>query len=377
MEEFVYVLLAGVAIFLIAGLLVGIPPLGGQEEIKTQTLFEEDFGSIGKVNTTFRRIRMNDFSVGVTRSNRTVEEVEEVEIKNGFFGENSRTIKFDAENPKSAYLSFEVYDTNLYGDLKVIVNGEEDVSSKMMTGITPNLKLENVKKGKNTVKIKAEGPGLRFWAPNLYILKDLELKVNDYGHHSFSKVFNVFEYELRGFSHGEFKFFVDEARRNSNLDLKVNGRKIYSQKPLRRPLPYRVRFQANNTDLNLGENTFKFSTGENSEYHIDNPRLNLFYFGNPERTTIQREFRVFKPVCEDLGKEDVRGVITFESKVYIPNKLEVYLENKTFSFYPESGKNKLFFDQEDIKEDENEIRLETEGSFEIKNFKIETRENEE
>lgn len=376
MEEFVYVVLAGVAIFFIAGLIAGIPPLQGQEEIETKTFFTEDFGPIGHVNKTFRRIRLGDLSIGALRGNKTVETIEEAKIENGYFSYNSRVIEFHSNNPEAAWLSFEVLNTNLYGKLKIIANGEEVISSKMMTGIDPKIRIENLKKGKNRIEIVSEGPGLRFWAPSIYELRDLELVVNDYGYSSYSKPFKVYDYELRGFSHGKVKFFVERALRNKSLKVNINGNEIYKENPLKRSLPYEVRFHANDTNLKLGENILKFSSGEGAKYKLSNADLKLFYYGNPERTVITREFQISDKEYNDLGKEKIKGTLSFDSKVFISNEMKIELENKTFEVYPESGKNKYFFDQDDLKKGTNTLRISTEGSFRIQNFKLKSVEKE-
>lgn len=379
MQEFGYVVLAGTAIFLIAGIIAGLPNLQVEEDLESKVFFSEDFGSVGNVNTSFRRIRLPDMTIGSTRGNKTVEYIEEVELKNGFTSNKDRTIQFNAEDPKKAYLSFEVYNTNLYGTLDVYANGEKVISSKMMTGITPELTIkgENLKKGENVIEIKAGSPGLKFWAPNTYILKDVTLKANDYGRFELSKSFRVFEYEMRGFSRGQVKFFVEESIRENDLNVEINGRNVYKDKPMKRPLPYKIRFFANHTQLRPGENHLRIWSENGSEYNLDNSDLKIFYYGAPERTTIQRDFEISDSQYRALQSEENRGVMKFKGKVYVPDKLEISMENETFNFYPETGENKFYFNQTAVKEGTNSLRLETEGSLEIQNFKVMVQENEE
>ncbi len=369
---FLIVIAVGLLIFVVGGLLADRFHQGAITP--KDLLLSSNFGKLGNTQSTFTDISLGDFSVGVTRANKTLRETEYYTIKNGIFSKKEYEVDFNANDPEYAFLSFNILDTNLYGRLIIELNGKIELNTKVMASAPVKLNLKDVQPGKNKLIIKAQSSGIRFWAPTIYELKNIKLILNDYGIHKFKKIFTIHNYELQGFDRAELSFFVTKAEREEPLTIKVNGHTIYNQKPYIRPVPYTAVFYLNETNLKLGENVLEVATTAKSLYNIENALLKIFYFGVPNQTIVKRTFFVSSAQYKKISKQKYQGLIQFDNKVYLRGNLEITLKNETnnhtFDVFPTSGLNRIFFDKEEISRGENEVVIATDGSMEINNFEI-------
>jgi len=371
---FYLIIAAMLLIFIIGGFWAGQNSSDSQNYVANNVFLSTNLGVLGDTENTFTDTYLGRFSIGAPKANQTLATVESYGIKNGFIGHHEWAYEFNANNPQAAYLNFDVSETNLYGNLIVELNGKKELNIKVLDSVSPSLKLENIRAGANKLVIKAQGSGLRFWAPTIYKLKNIKFTLNDYGYHKFTTTFQIYDYELNGFDRAELSFFVTKSQREEPITIRINNQIIYDQKPYLRATPYTIIFSANETNLKLGENILEITTGENSIYDLENSLLKVFYFGVPNQTSVKRVFQVTNAQYKKISKDNYQGLIQFDNKVYLRGSLEIRLQNETtnhtFNLFPSSGLSRVFFDKQHISRGLNEIVLTTDGSMEISDLEV-------
>lgn len=371
MDEFVYALIAGLVIFALA-FFIATPGIAKErEEIEKElVLFSEDMGNIGSLARTFTDIPIGDMSVGFTKGEKEILSIDRKEVANGIFKKEPLKFNFFLKEPGNGKLNFEVMATNSYGNLLVFLNGKPIFNSKISEGQSLDLELKNLAQGFNELEIVPSSSGLKFWAPALYIIRNLKLFAEDKDFHNFTKQFSVKDYELRGFDRAELSFFIERAIRDEPLKIAVNKKEIFSQRVVARAMPYTIIFQSQEAGLKVGENLLEVFTGRNSEYKIENMLLRIFYFDSPERKIIPKEMTISSKRIEQIGKGEFDGIIEFDARVFLPGTLRIEFEKGKAEIFPKNGDNTLFFDPVFLVKGKNKLLLSTDGSMEIKNFKI-------
>lgn len=368
-NPFFWVLIASLLIFFIGGFLAGFSE--NQTYVKKgKYLFSEDFGRIGDTEATFNDIILGDFSVGFTEGERTVREIDNYEIRNGFMSKRDLVIEFNSLNPENGFVDFNVSSTNLYGNLRIFSNGEMVFNSKAMPSSHVNVELKNLRNGLNRIVISSQSSGLKFWAPTIYDLRDIRVRVNDFSKKKFSKIFRVRDYEREGFDRGEIIFFVNKAIREKPLVIKINNVTVYEDKPIRRPSPYTVIFSAKETGIVTGENVVEISTGENGMYEIENALMKIFYFARPNKTTLFREFFITSSDYKKLRNDEFQGKIEFDATIYLRGDFRIILNNQTYDLFLRNGINRIFFNAKDVHQGKNILKIETTSTLDLNNFTI-------
>lgn len=375
MESFVYVLMAGVGIFLLAGLISGIP----QFQLQTsgpETVLRADIGLVGNRQKTVSKFDLGDITVGAERGREIIRQFDRKVIKNGIIARDSLEVEFETNRPEKADLSFKVKDTNKYSDLIVELNGKEVASSVYGENYEVEKELQKLKDGKNRLTIKAGGSPARIWAPTTYILQDLKLEVVDHSEHDFSEDFRLHDYEIKGFDRGEIVYFLKDTVREEPLRMDINNNQVYSARPYRRAAPYNASFNLKDSDLHIGENKIEVDTGPASSYRLENVELRIFYYAEAVQDKVVREFDLSKEVYGRLKRGDTQGKITFTAKRLLRGDFKLEIYNKTMDYQPKIGENTIYFDHSAVRQGENKISLITDGSYEINSFKIEVLKKE-
>lgn len=372
MEDFVWVLMAGLVLFLLAGALSFPFPqlIGSSGNRKNITLYSEVIGAVGKIEKSYRDINIGQAEVGTSRGETIIRQEVQATVSNGLLSKNFIREDFYVNSPETAKASFKVSETNLYGKLWVKVNGNEIFSAKAGQGTQPEIELEGLQTGKNEVEVGVTPSPAKFWGASVYRLDNFKLKVIDNRHQDFSHSFEINEYETTGFSSGKLSFRVTEALRKDALRITINGKNIYSKRPMKRPSPYTIDFYANNTGLSVGENQLTIKTREGSHYTLNNLGIRIFYYGNPEEKTVVREFEIDKEEYKRLSQDNYQGMISFDARIHLEGNLDLELPLRKFSLKPSAGKNRLYFDSEDIKQGSNQLKLRTSGRFNLQDLEI-------
>ena len=234
MDDFVKVFTAGLLLFFLAFLLSGQTQLYPDRsiddgdgivtpDVNGDTIFYKSSIATEKAKAV-RHIDFGDLSVGYIPTDTILQEKEEVIIKKGiFFRSQELVLDFSGVDVTKAYLTFELDNTNNYGDLIITLNDRLINSTIVNTGVYVVVmdKLNET----NSLKISTENSGLRFWAPTMYILKDVKLLVKEYSNEKRLESFDIKDFEMEGLS-GRLVFTVENALLGDTLNVKLNEKEI-------------------------------------------------------------------------------------------------------------------------------------------------------
>lgn len=373
MSNFLYVIGAAAAIFVLGGILAGFAaqtgPAGGQGQ--GNFIFMERIGVVGTTQPTTRGIDLGSVTVEAQSPNETVAERDSITVSSGTFDQSSEVIEFEASSPRRVYISFVPTESSDPSRLRVEMNGNALPVPSYETGERVTISTSNVKRGNNVIKIGGTDPGAAFWNSNQYTLQNVDVILDDLQHTRIIKPFTVNGYEIQGFDHGEVRFTVSEdVDRSSPLHIRLNGNTVYEGTPIKRALPYRFSFYANTSGVTVGENTLSFSTSGNARYPLSNIRMNIFYYASDRVYTKTRTFTLSQSQYDRLkgGSEGrFRYVV---NTILLDRPLEIRLPNRTITETPQPGENVVTFDADDVHPGKNEFGLATDGSYQISNVTI-------
>ncbi|MBW6451168.1 MAG: hypothetical protein K0B02_00370 [DPANN group archaeon] len=382
MDNFVYVFAAGITIFLVAFLLIGqeqlcdSPPCldydGGYNDYVpynpgsdvmsyANTIFID-----AKQGQTYRTIDLGELSVGFTQSNHLIKAQDEIIIEHGIFEDNAFSVSFERQGATEAIFEFDVFDTNLYGNLVISFNDE------IIFDMKPNLTrysfyFDNLLE-MNTLSIEAEGSSMKFWAPTAYILKDFYLSINSYSYTQKVIPFNVEAYEFNSLDNVEFSFQVLNARRNDNLTAYVNGYLVYTGDPMPRAKVYKANFGKFETLLLPGENHILFTSGQDSEYTISDAQLKISYYGAISPSIHEVKFKLTENQYDRI--DNGTAVLSFDIPVVSIAGLKIYMNDKFIDETVYEGTNKFYLHTDILEDGDNLLRFQTLGTYKIDNLEI-------
>lgn len=375
MSNFVYVMAAGVALFVLGGVIAGVTDIpsvdGTPDETETDdAIFATEIGVVGTVEQDFRVKSFDDVNVSYQSPTTTVAQQDELRLTRGAFDEGeTEFVSFEAQEPESLTVSFSVAQARPYGDLIVTLNGEEERRIQPEAGRTEEVTFENVTEGENTILMELEGPGYRFWSSTMYDLRDFEVTVEDMAVRKNTKTFRVYEYEWDGFDTGEVRFDVDSAIREAPLTIEINGNQIYERSPVDRALAESTSFTREGTGLSPGENTISFYSQPGAQYQLSGTEMELQFFGSPAQRTVTEEFQLPEAAYRRLG--DQQGKISFDvERIGLSREVTVTLNDREYTVTPDSGTNDLFFERGDVSQGTNELSFTTDGNYEISELRV-------
>lgn len=374
MSDFLKVLGAGVAIIAVALLLSGSSVFEGPKETANYTVFKSaNIGQIGSVQETYRHISLGTFTVGQSLGNETVKEVKEMAILNGWFTEHSESIIFPGNGARAAYIVFRVEDTNRYGNLQIYFNKRQIYNDVPKPGIY-RVDIASPE-SENTLEIKAVSSGVKFWAPTTYILKDLSVIESRYLNQDYELPFTVFDYEATGWSLGRLTFGIDDAILAGDLVGTINGQEIYRDRPISKSLQYQKDFTTKDAQIHVGENTLVLKTEKDGKYHLSNAELTLFFYAGGQSVSKTFTFDADPAYIGLLKTGNATGAIAFTvDRVYLDSGITVYLNNKPLELsVAPAGRNEVYFTSKDLREDKNEIKFSTRGSYILSDLAVQVR----
>ena len=265
MEDFNIVLVAAVVAFIV--LLIAF----NSSYTFTGFNWADDFGGSSSNNyVPDRTIEFANFTVYYTASEDKSGYVN-AEVTNGVFGGQSGKAGFQVRSPvdvSDAVLDLNVSDSNYYGQLIALVNGEEVYSGYPILGDQLISFDKSLLKEQNTVEFVSESSGWRIWAPTLYDV-NASLIVNYLGKKTVSYTFDVNDKEIDRMDRARVAVFgVREG--NGNLGIAINGVKIYEGVTT----AYR---DFTTSILHRGNNTIDLYTEPNTRYNISSAQVILFF----------------------------------------------------------------------------------------------------
>lgn len=375
MSNFVYVMAAGVALFVLGGVIAGVtdvPSVDGTEpgETEDEALHTTEIGVIGTMEQDFRVKSFGAVNVSYRSPTKTVDQRDELQLSRGAFDAgDSEFISFEAQQPENMTVSFSVAQARRYGDLVLTLNGNEERTVQPEPGRSHEVTFSNVTKGTNNLLIELEGPGYRFWSSTMYDLRDFEVTVEDMAVQRNTKTFRVYEYEWDGFDTGEVRFNVESATREHPLQIDINGNQIYEASPIDRALTEDTSFTREGTGLSPGENTISFYTQPGAQYQLDSAELEIQFFGSPAQRTVTKEFQLPQNEYRRLGEE--QGRLSFDvERIGLEREVTVELNDRSYTLTPDSGTNHLYFGRDNVSAGANEISFTTDGNYEISELRV-------
>lgn len=385
--NFGIVLIIGIVIFIVLGVLAGLSDSysvgGGSDGTEDEgNLFEKNVGWMGNISTTSRSVLgLSDIDVDPGAPNKTLESFEQFTVKNSiFWGDNSFTTTFEAQKPRSLYVKFTVADADRAGRTifgfnagRMIfgLNGNIEKKRGFRPGKTYTVKLSNVSKGQNTLLIAAENPGIMFLDTTFYDMRDAELILNDKAFSKNLNTFRLFPYEVKGFDQGEITFSVNEdVTAQTPLRVDINGNRIVNRRAVKRATPYSEKFSSVEADLRRGENTISFYTRPGSRYKLSNVNVDVDYYATTTRETVRGTFEV-SDFDYTFTDSDAEGTITVNvEEIGLEKPMKLTLNNRTYQFSPQNGKNTFSFKGSDLVEGKNTVTLRTTGSYRISDLSV-------
>ncbi|MCJ7450773.1 MAG: hypothetical protein MUP58_03475 [Candidatus Nanohaloarchaeota archaeon QJJ-9] len=369
--SFGYVLIVAIGIFIIGGLLAGGGDLGvnlgGEGDGKV--VFSQDIGAVGDVNHTSKSFNIGEVEVKERPPNRSVKNFSSLEVTRGILGEgSSEALTFEANNPNALYVSFTVEDAVRSGKLKFRLNGNVEKEFEPKPGTYHSIKLTNLSKGTNTLQVAAGSPSLKFWKKTSYNLKDVEIVLSDEFVSRNTRTFRLFDYQVKGFDEATLRADIGEAKLNKPLKIDINGNEVYSNSI--RDKSIKIPFTKADTGLHPGENTVSFLTETGAFYNLNSVVLDVKFYSGTEQRSVKKEFEVSGADYQLFRGKN--GTIGFDvSYVGVPRAdMTIKLNNRTYSFKPESGENRLNFTREDLRSGTNTLTLTSPGSYRINDFEV-------
>ncbi|MEE9323920.1 MAG: hypothetical protein V3U72_05255 [Candidatus Aenigmarchaeota archaeon] len=376
MDEFIVLLIVALVI-IGAMMLIGTPladwaggewPGGGGTTGNYKSLASFDLGRVGSSETEVSRtLSFGSFTLGQTQAE-TLKEMSTLGVSQGYFGSDSK--KFDVRidqnvlsNLKDVKISFDMGETNLYGNLAIKWN------DKMFFDKLANLNRydvvippENVKES-NTLEISAGNPGIYFWAATYYELSNFRV-LGEYGPEKFMS-FKVYPDEIESWSKGTLRFYTTKGQQGE-ITVKLNGKEIYRSSNPEHLVTKEFEYSEIGNALRIGDNILAFKSDDTFEIDDVEFEISLSSGG----VTKEKDMNI---TIEDMNLlSSGKGEIKFTVKsIYRQGVLNINIGNNQLNLQTvRSGENTIEFDSNDVVEGTNTITFSGTGSWDISDAEI-------
>ncbi|MBI4010286.1 MAG: hypothetical protein HY361_03820 [Candidatus Aenigmarchaeota archaeon] len=234
-----------------------------------------------------RSVQLGDFFVGFTSSSKDLDSRQNVQVNKGYFSERSVNLVGSITDKElsilqGASINIVVEDANKLGNLIVTFNDNEVFNKKVGSGeIVIPLEKEMLKKA-NVVNIKADTPGLVFWANTLYQLRSAKLVVDLEGSFAKELSFKLKSTEVSNFDSLRLAYKVDDFSSNlPELTIKLNDQVAFQSRPSATSFDEKFDKDVFGDPLILNEadNSILFSFENEASYTVSNAVLTVFYKG--------------------------------------------------------------------------------------------------
>ncbi|NIO44603.1 MAG: hypothetical protein GTN36_03560 [Candidatus Aenigmarchaeota archaeon] len=217
-----------------------------------------------------RTIEFKNFEISFTTGEEKVGYTKG-EVSNGAFITEEKRVGFrvlDSFDVSEALINLRVWNTNYYGKLILLVNGEQVYAERPPVGENLIGFDTDILKENNILEVKAESSGWRIWAPTVYIF-DSDVIVNYYGKKTKSFNFELSELETEYMERARIVVYADREG-IGDLEVMINGVKVHSGiTTIYKDFPTNV--------LRIGNNTIEFSTEPDTKYVISSAQVIVFF----------------------------------------------------------------------------------------------------
>ncbi|MFH1106177.1 MAG: hypothetical protein V1731_03150 [Candidatus Aenigmatarchaeota archaeon] len=331
-----------------------------------------DVVSFGQVYLGFtssdiaRSVYFDDMVVG-QQSLKSLKNAIELEISKGMFSDARQEISIEIpqetlSDAVGGKIIFDVSNTNQYGELVIVFNGKELFNKNVPTGRYEISIPKNSMKTENILIVYATGPGAKFWASTVYVLRDFSF--NAVIESKQALFFNVFSEEIDIWNTGVMNFQVAKASsENSKLIASINGKEIYNKFPTATQLELGVR------DIRPGTNVLTFKS-ENGYFNLQNLYLNVILWKN-KTLGVSKSFVLSESQYGEFNRTDMRGVVQITiNRIVKPSALEIkFKANSEKSVFITNLKEReainATFDYTYLRPGNNIVTLSTDGAIDV------------
>ncbi|MFQ3275122.1 MAG: hypothetical protein ACI9LV_000087 [Candidatus Nanohaloarchaea archaeon] len=372
-EKFGVVVAIGIAVF---GLVFVANSADGGfltgESQDTESVFvDKSYGKLGESNPDDRVIEFGDFTVGEARGNIRAYRNEEASISDSLFGGENIVFRYNATQPRTGNVTFEVLGREGQGSVYVEVNGQRLFSEPLIATGSPRVEVPRsaLKTGINRFEIGVERES--FFGSTNYALEEVEARVNDRKFHDYEDNFQIYSYELEDYVESPLTFTITDSIKTSPLEITINDQTVYSKDQVRSQ--EEVEITPRNANLDPGSNQITFSTDRPSEYNIENAQMTMRYIGNVERQNIEFDFELNDDQLDLANQEDTSEYISFEYQNLLPSPRPVNIRLNDYSetMNPENGENTIEL-EEDVIQGENTFSFRSNGTYQLDNLRVYT-----
>lgn len=273
-----------------------------------------------------------------------------VKVYNGWLGADFQVFDVYLEkNVSYVRMNFEVRNSNWYGDLFILVNGNKVWSKTQKGEITVLINKSYLKSGQNEILIGTD-TSWRFWAPTFYDLRSLSVKAISVRKSIPRISFNV--PKARGLStYGILSFFVEQANKNP-LTIKLNNKLVYSSVVKEKKYTIDI-----SDELRKGNNSLILSTRSNN-LDLSNVLLRINY--RVFNSSYQTNFIVNDKEYEYLTSGLSKATLSIDLIKLLEGNLELEINNKTVWM----GNQKALDVSDELRPGKNVLKLTAvEGAF--------------
>ena len=378
MDEFIVILI--IALVAIAALMVVGGPLaqmaegtwpvaGGGASGNYKSLASFDLGNVGvSQDEVTRAIRFGSFTLGETQSD-TLESLPNLGVSQGYFGGDAKKSYLYVNpnvlsNIKDVKVSFDMGETNLYGNLIVKWN-DKVVFDKLANLNRYDIVIDAADvKESNTLELSASTPGMYFWASTYYGLQNFAV-IAEYGPEKFMS-FKIYPNEVETWSKGVLKFYTTSGQ-SGLIRVKLNGADIYSSSNPEHLVSKEFQYSEIGNALKIGDNMLSFKS--DTVYEIDDAEFDIVVAAGS--SIKERDFTIN---AENLNllKGNGKGRIEFVvNSTHKQGVLSIKINDNQLNIQSvRAGANTVDFTSSDVVEGANTISFAGTGSWEINSVKV-------
>lgn len=265
MPEFIPVLIAGVLVF--AGLLLAFggfvvtpagQPSGGGGAFPSEEIMRIPLGG--------------NFSVGYMAADVSVANISG-NVSHGLLSGEDKTYSFVLSDPASATggrIKLRVNETNLYGRLIIIINGNVIFNDYAPSGDTEIVFGSEILSTNNVIEVKAESSGWRFWAPTIY---QFSASVTTSWRGALTKTFefDLTSHDVALASKGRLAINVKRREGTGQLTAKLNDNLIYADVRTNIIKDFGVE------NFIIGTNKLELSAPSATRYSVESVEIILYF----------------------------------------------------------------------------------------------------
>ncbi len=238
-----------------------------------------DLGNVGLTGAqAARSVKFGSFTLGQTQSE-TLREMASVGVSQGYFGSDPKKFEITVDpgvlgSLRSAKISFDMGETNLYGNL-IIKWNDKAVFDRLanLNRFEITIPAEDVKES-NVLEMSAAPPGLYFWSATYYGLQNFRVAA-EYGPEKIMS-FKVYPNELEAWDRGILKFYTTSGQRG-DIQVKLNGQGIYSSSNPEHLVTKEFEFSQIGNVIRAGDNIISFRSS--SVFELDDVSFDIYLMG--------------------------------------------------------------------------------------------------